>query len=351
MRMVVDGEGILTADGPKLVVAAVRYRPDDVVAVLDTGHAGATTRDVWADARVPPVPVVANLAEALRYEPDTYLVGLTPLESTITAEQRARVLAALHAGLDVVAGLHYLLGDDPEVAEAARRHGRRVRDLRKPADDVKEVGPGGLTHRPGSWTVLAVGSDCAVGKMTTMLELHRSAAGRGLSSRFVATGQTGILVSGDGVPADHLIADFLPTAIHRHVCAATAEHDLVLVEGQAALNHLSYSPVSLGLLHGAAPDALVLCHRARSTHLRHVPTERIPPLADVVTMNETAARWAGGPAARVVGVALHTGNLSPAEADKEIAQVAEETGLPTVDVWRSGADALLDAVLAGRPAS
>lgn len=347
MRMVIDAEGVFDGTGPKLALGVLRYRPDDVVAVIDSKHAGVTARDSTADPRVPPVPVVSDLDAALRYGPDTFLVGLTPMQSTLPAGLHGRILAALEAKLDVVCGLHHQIGDDPQLSAAAELAGRRIWDLRRPPEQDVQVGTGGLTHRPGSRTVLAVGSDCNAGKMTTMVELDREAARRGLSSRFVATGQTGILIAGDGVPADHVVADFLPTLIHQHVCAATAEHDLVLVEGQAALNHPWYSGVSLGLLHGAAPDALVLCHIAGARELGHLPLP-IPPLSQVVAMNEAAATWGGGPAARVVAISLNTRRLSESEAADAVAAATDETGVPAVDVFRSGPAALLDAVLAGR---
>ncbi|BCJ38125.1 hypothetical protein Athai_56280 [Actinocatenispora thailandica] len=345
MRMVIDAEGVFDGTGPKLALGVLRYRSDDVVAVIDSAHSGRTARDRTADPRVPPVPVVDGLDAALRYRPDTFVVGISPMQSTLPAGLRGRILAAFEAKLDVVCGLHHQLGDDPELAAAADRAGRRIWDLRRPPQQDVQVGTGGRTHRPGSRTVLAVGSDCNAGKMTTMVELDREAARRGLSSRFVATGQTGILIAGDGVPADHVVADFLPTLLHQHVCAATDEHDLVFVEGQAALNHPWYSGVSLGLLHGAAPDALVLCHWAGARELGHLPLP-IPPLPEVVAMNEAATRWGGGPAARVVAIALATGHLSESAAADALAEASEETGLPAVDVFRSGPAALLDAVLA-----
>ncbi|BCJ27752.1 DUF1611 domain-containing protein [Actinocatenispora sera] len=345
--MVIDAEGVFDGTGPKLALGALRYRSDDVVAVIDSAHSGRTARDRTGDPRVPAIPVVDDLDAALRYGPDTFVVGISPMQSTLPPGLRDRILAALEAKLDVVCGLHHQLGDDPELSAAADRAGRQIWDLRRPPQQDVRVGTAGSTHRPGSHTVLAVGSDCNAGKMTTMVELDREAARRGLSSRFVATGQTGILVAGDGVPADHVVADFLPTLMHQHVCAATAEHDLVFVEGQAALNHPWYSGVSLGLLHGTAPDALVLCHIAGARDLGHLPLP-IPPLPQVVAMNEAAATWGGGPAARVVAIALNTGHLSESEAADAIAAATGETGLPAVDVFRSGPAPLLDAILAAR---
>jgi uncharacterized NAD-dependent epimerase/dehydratase family protein len=345
--MVIDAEGVFDGTGPKLALGVLRYRSDDVVAVIDSTHTGPSAREITGDPRVPPVPVVPDLDTALRYGPDTYVVGLSPMQSTLPAGLHGRILAALTAKLDVVSGLHHQLTDDPELAGAADLARRRIWDLRRPPEQDVQVGTGGLTHRPGSHTVLAVGSDCNAGKMTTMVELDREAGRRGLSSGFVATGQTGILVAGDGVPADHVVADFLPTLMHQHVCAATVEHDLVFVEGQAALNHPWYSGVSLGLLHGTAPDALVLCHIAGARDLGHLPLP-IPPLSQVVAMNEAAATWGGGPAARVVAISLNTGHLSASAAADAIAAVTDETGLPAVDVFRSGPAPLLDAVLAAR---
>jgi D-glutamate N-acetyltransferase len=350
VRMVIDAEGVFSATGPKLALGVLRYRGDDVVAVIDSRHDGMNTREVTGDTTLEPKPVVADLAAALRYQPDTFVIGLSLMRPIITPDLRSHVLAAIGVGLNVVSGLHYILGQDPEISTAARDGGVTLWDLRCP-DRAVEVGEPGV-HRPGSWTTLAVGSDCSTGKMTTMLEIEREARRRGLSSAFVATGQTGILIAGHGVPADHLISDFLNGAVASVVRAAADRHDWVFVEGQGALNHPAYSPVALGVLHGAAPDSMILCHRALSSALQHQPHHRIPPVPTVIGINEQAASWLGDTrTCRVVGISLNTSHLGELASRYELARVADETGLPAEDVIRFGAGTLLDAIVSASSCS
>jgi len=350
MRIVIGTGKGLSPDGPKLALGVLRYRPDDVVAVIDAMHAGKTTADVTGDGTTEPKPVVADLAAALSYRPDTFLVGPSLRRQAITPRFRAQVMAAIGTGLNVISGLHYILGDDAAISEAARGRGVRIWDLRRAGDDgdVAQYRP----HRAGSWTTVAVGSDCSTGKMTTMLEVEREARERGLSSEFVATGQTGILIAGRGVPADHIISDFLPGAIEAAVLDAASRHDWVFVEGQGALNHPAYSPVTLGIIHGASPDSMILCHRSSSDTLLHEPQCRIPALRELVAINEQAANWLGRAVpSEVVAIALNTSQLPAPMAHAELARVAEETGLPTADPVRFGAGPLLDAVIEARISS
>lgn len=347
MRIVIGTGKGLSPDGPKLALGVLRYRPGDVVAVIDATHAGMTTTAVTGDATTAAKPVVADLAGGLRYRPDTFLVGPSIRGQSITPRIRDQVLAAIGAGLNVISGLHYMLADDPEVSGAAARGGAAIWDLRRP-----DAGAGlarHQVHRPGSWTTLAVGSDCSTGKMTTMLEVEREARQRGLSSGFVATGQTGILIAGRGVPADHVISDFLAGAIEAAVIEAASRSDWVFVEGQGALNHPAYSPVTLGIIHGASPDSMILCHRSSSDTLLHEPRSAIPQMRELIAMNEQAANWLSRRVpSRVVAIALNTSRLPERAAHEELDRVGAQTGLPAADPIRFGAGPLLDAVVAAR---
>ncbi|MDX6259999.1 MAG: hypothetical protein QOH84_1687 [Kribbellaceae bacterium] len=343
MRIVIDAEGIFGDNGPKMAHGALRYRPGDVVAVIDSRYAGTTTDAVLSS---PPgsVPIVADLQQAAAYGPDTYLVGFSLLRPSITDYLREQVLRAIGLGLEIVSGLHYQLTDDAEIAAAAAARGVRIRDLRRPERAPRLAGR--LDHRPGSWTTLAVGSDSSVGKMTTMLELDREAVRRGLSSTFVATGQTGIMIADRGVPADHIVVDFLSGSIEEAVLEAAEEHQFVFVEGQGSLNHPAYSALSLGILHGTCPDAMILCHRAGAATLAHYPHQPLPSLTTLIAMHDQACRWLV-PAieSTVVGISLNTSGLTEQESRHEVLRAAEATGLPVADVVRSGAGTLLDAVV------
>jgi uncharacterized NAD-dependent epimerase/dehydratase family protein len=252
------------------------------------------------------------------------------------------LLAAIEAGMDVEAGLHTALATDPELRAAASARGVQVRDLRETPPDLDV--PLGPQHRVGARVIHSVGSDCAIGKMSVTLELDRAARERGLASVFVATGQTGIAICGWGVAVDHVIGDYVAGAAERLVREGAARGDLLWIEGQGSLLHPAYSGVTLGLLHGSAPDALLLCHKAGSTAIDGYPQTPIPPLPEVVAAYEAAVGWVRP--ARVVAIGLNTAGLDDAAARAAVDEAAGQTGLPTDDVVRFGPDRLLDAVLA-----
>src|SRR5438445_468888 len=191
-----------------------------------------------------------------------------------------------------------------------------------------------------------VGSDCATGKMTAALELDREAQKRGLNSAFVATGQTGIMISGNGLPADRIISDFVAGMVEEMVLDLSNQHDWVFVEGQGALNHPGYSPVTLGLIHGAMPDAMIFSHLAGSKTIEGYAHCPLPPLPQLVQLNEQMVNVIRPERpCKVVGLALMTIHLSEQEARDAIKQAEDETGLPTTDVVRFGAGKLMDALI------
>ena len=319
----------------KTLHGVLRYRRDDVVAVLDSTRAGES---------VAGVPIVSGVDEAMRYEPQVALVGVATQGGRFPPAWRELLRACIGHGLSIENGLHEMLADDAELRPLADRAGLELRDLRRP--------PAGLDCATGAnleldaRIVLTVGSDCAIGKMTVSLELDRAARARGLSSVFVPTGQTGIAIAGWGIAVDAVVADFIAGAAERLVVEGRERGgELLFVEGQGALVHPAYSGVTLGLFHGSAPHALVLCHRAGATEIEGSPGHPIPPLSDLVALHEQVSLPRRR--ARVVALALHTGGLDDAEAAAATAAAVEETGLPTFDPVRHDAEGLLDAVLAG----
>lgn len=349
MQIVVHADGVFSASGPKLAHAALRYRSDEVVAVIDSRHTGKRSRDITGAGSDADVPVVGSVAEALAYAPDTLLVGISLLRSSIPEALRRDVLAALDVGLNVISGLHYALRADPDVAAAAARRGVELVDLRQPTQQHLEVRPS-LRRGGDGWVTLTVGSDASVGKMTTSLALERAAQVRGLTAVVLATGQTGRFVAGRGFPSDHLVSDFVPTVACEEATRAAEEFDWVFVEGQGALNHPMYSNGALGLLHGVDPDVLVLCHRAGATAIAGRPHTRLPSLPELVAMNEHAASWGLSREPRVVAISLDTRSLDLKTARYELDRAAAESGLPVSDPLRFGAQPLLDAVSAARVA-
>jgi uncharacterized NAD-dependent epimerase/dehydratase family protein len=290
------------------------------------------------------VPIVATLKEAIALGATALLVGVAPTGGKLDPGWRTVLLEAIAAGLSVEAGLHTQLSEDPELRRAATRAGVALRDLRAaPADLTVPEGPYG---RPDSVRVVhSVGSDTVIGKKVVTLELDRAARERGEPSVYVPTGQTGVAIAGWGIAVDHVISDYVAGAGERLVREGATRGDLLFVEGQGGLFHPAYSGVTLGLLHGSAPDLLVLVHKAGATALRNYPDLPIPPLPELIAAYERVA--APVRPARVAAVALNTADLSSNdEAQAAIAAAESETGLVADDVVRFGAERLLDAVLA-----
>ncbi|HJX75885.1 MAG TPA: DUF1611 domain-containing protein, partial [Gaiella sp.] len=239
----------------KTMRGVLRYRREDVVAILDSERAGETEQGI---------PVVADVAAALEHEPRVALVGVATQGGRFPVAWRAILAECVRAGLAIENGLHQMLGDDPELRPLADEHGVELRDLRRPPEGLDC--PTGENLEVPARIVLTVGSDCAIGKMTVALELDRAARARGIASVFVPTGQTGIAIAGWGISVDAVVADFLAGATERLVVEGHRRGgDLLWVEGQGSLVHPAYSGVTLGLFHGSAPHALVLCHRAGTT--------------------------------------------------------------------------------------
>ncbi len=320
----------------KTARGVVKYGTDPVVAIVDSTRAGETYREI---------PIVATVDEGLRYAPTTALVGVATQGGRFPPAWRQLLRICITGGLDVENGLHEFLTEDEELVALAARHGVALRDLRKPPPDLSV--PTGENLEVAAHIVLTVGSDCAIGKMTVSLELDRAARGRGLASVFVPTGQTGIAIAGWGIAVDAVVADFIAGAAERLVVEGAARGGrLQWVEGQGSLTHPAYSGVTLGLIHGSAPHAFVLCHRAGSTEVEGYPGHPLPSLGALVELHERISLPARP--ARVVAVALNTRALGDRDARASIAAAASETGLPADDPVRFGADRLLDAVLEDR---
>jgi uncharacterized NAD-dependent epimerase/dehydratase family protein len=250
----------------------------------------------------------------------------------------ADAVAAARAGLNVAAGLHQRLRDQPELVAAAEAAGVRLFDVRDPPADLN-VGTG--LKRPGR-RLLTVGTDCSSGKMVSTLILARAMSARGHAADFRATGQTGILIAGEGIAIDAVVADFIAGAVER-LSPAREDGGWDMIEGQGSLFHPSFAGVSMGLIHGAQPDALVLCHEVGRTHLRGLPHMPVPGLAECLEANLRAARLTA-PDVRVVGVCLNTSALETPAARAACAAVAADLDLPATDPMRFGVEAIVAEV-------
>ena len=318
----------------KTMRGVVDYSPSPTVAILDSERPGEAYKGI---------PIVATVAEALRYEPTTALVGVATQGGRFPPAWRELLKQSIQAGLDLESGLHEFVSEDPELVALAERHGVELRDLRKPPADLSV--PTGENLELDAKTVLTVGSDCAIGKKTVAIELDREARARGLKSRFVPTGQTGVAIAGWGIAVDAVVADFIAGAAERLVVeGARRGGELLIVEGQGSLSHPAYSGVTLGLMHGSAPHAYVLCHVAGATEIEGYPGSPLPPLTELIDLHERMSLPSRP--ARVAAIALNTRDLDDDRARAAVEAVREETGLPADDPVRFGASSVLDAVLA-----
>jgi uncharacterized NAD-dependent epimerase/dehydratase family protein len=320
----------------KTARGVIRYSPHSSVAVVDSERAGTALEGV---------PVVSSVAEGLAYEPTTALVGVATTGGHLPPLWRRLLRSAIEAGLDVESGMHAFLADDPEYAELARARGVELRDLRRPPPDLGVAT--GVNLRHDALVVHTVGSDCAAGKKTVAVELDREARRRGLASVFVPTGQTGILIAGWGIAVDSVVADYLAGAAERLVVEGARRGNLLWVEGQGSLVHPRYSGVTLGLYHGAAPHALVLCHVAGATHIDGMPEHRLPPLGELAQLYERLSLPARQ--AIVAAIALNTAGLDDAGARSAIRDAEGGTGLVADDPVRYGPRRLLEAIFERLP--
>lgn len=335
-RIVILASGRLDAFTAKTAAGVIRYRRDEVIGVIDPDHAGHDLEDLIGVGAG--IPIVGGLADLAAKEPDMLLIGVATPGGKLPEGWRPILRDAIRKGMEIVNGLHTFFGDDAELAALAAQHGACLRDVRRPPE-VATVGMA-RSRQVHSRVVLTVGSDCNVGKKIAAIEIAHALRQRGEDALFLPTGQTGVMITGRGIAIDRVISDFVSGAVEQMVLAH-AEHDWLIVEGQGGLCHPSYSGVTLSLMHGACPAAMVLCHQPTRTCLRHTDLS-IPPLSDLVALHESIM----GPVhpSRVVAAALNCVDQADAQADASIRQYQGELGLPVTDVIRRGADPIVDAL-------
>src|ERR1017187_6465559 len=309
-RIAVLADDEMTPRPAKTLAGILRYRSDRLIAVIDRHNADLDAGDVVGLGHG--IPVLADVTAALDCDPDAIVLATEPTGGSLHPYYREQILIAGMAGLDGT-----------------------------PVFEIK-------VHPSGSRTALAIGTDCGIGKMTTMLEIEREARSRGLAPSFVATGQIGMMISGGGVALDAVMGHFINPVIEGEVCTALQTSDLVLVEGQGAINHPRFSSVTLGLLHGTMPDSLILCHDLRRPTIKLLSDWPLPSVSRAIEMNHQAADWMWPDGrCRVVGLSVITAGVPDVKARAELAALSAETGLPVTDVLRYGPGPLLDAILTG----
>ena len=309
----------------KTATGIADWRPEWCVGQLRLPGCGADTglKDV-------------DVAEAIRLGAKTLVIGVVNSGGFMPDTWTDTICDALAQGLDLASGLHGQLQDFPAINEAALKHGRNLHDVRH---SKQEFTTGKGQERTGK-RLLTVGTDCSCGKKYTALAIEKAMRARGMKADFCATGQTGVLIAERGVAIDAVIADFISGAAEWLSPDNDADH-WDLIEGQGSLFHASYAGVSLGLMHGAQPDLLVLCHEPTRTHMRGLPHYPIPDLADCIALNLANARLTN-PAVRMLGVSVNTSALSETAAADYLAEISAKLSLPCLDVMRGGADGFLD---------
>jgi D-glutamate N-acetyltransferase len=279
-----------------------------------------------------------SIDEALAAGAKTLVIGVANRGGVLSESWMEVLTDALRSGLDIASGLHTLLRNQPRLVEMAKEYGRALHDVRVPVE-----------HYPiasGVWRegkrCLAIGTDCSVGKMYTTLAMERVMLERGMKATFRATGQTGILITGSGVPLDAVIADFMAGSIE-HLTPENDPDHWDIIEGQGSLFHCSFSGVTLALIHGGQPDALVLCHEPTRTHMRGLPDYSLPSLEELRDLGLRMSQMVN-PACEVIGISINTAAMGEDEAQAYLAEVEARMGLPTVDPYRHGAGRLVDAL-------
>lgn len=334
--MLIMADGYLDVFQGKTAMGLLRYHGEHVVAILNREHAGGDLEALLGIGSG--IPIVGSVAEAKAFEPDSFVIGVATSGGGLPPGWRPDVRAALEAGLDVVSGLHERLTDDREMAAAATASGGHIHDLRH-CDESFDIGSGRARHTSAR-RILTIGSDCNVGKMVVTVELAHALRQRGWNAPMVATGQTGIMVCGEGVCVDALVSDFVAGAAEAMVLKH-ADADAVVVEGQGALLHPGFSGVTLGLMHGVLPDLMVLVHQPGRACFRRTDIP-IPPLRELIAMHESIMRPLH--ASKVAAVALNCYGVDDGVAKRLVAETEREVGLPVTDCLRFGADVLADAV-------
>ena len=336
-KIAILAEGSFGVLESKTATVLVRYLPDNVVAVIDSTKAGKDVSEVIEIGKG--IPVVHNLAEAMRFEPTMLAIGIAPPGGELPITWREILCEAIGCGLHIMSGLHHFLSDDAELSALAEKHNVVLWDARKPPDNLPVA-----TCKAAdvdATVILTVGSDCRVGKMLSGIEVTNTARESGLNAEFCPTGQNGIMVWGWGIAIDAVVSDFTAGAAEQIVLEGAQNHDLLIVEGQGSLVHPGYSGVTLSLLHGSMPDALIFCHQpSRKKVARY--TVPLPSLSEMITHYEMLT--APIKPVKVIGLALNCFDLSEKEAHQAIVAAEAETGLPATDVVRFGAEKLVDAI-------
>lgn len=319
--------------GSKTANGLILFRQEEIQVIVDASKAGMTAQDVLGYGGS--IPIVAHVSEALKYDADTLAIGIAPIGGAVNRDWIPEIKLALESGLEVWAGLHEFVGDIEELLPFQHL----IWDVRKSPADL-EIAKGKWGQRK-SKVILTIGSDSNVGKMTTALTLQRQLKEIGLDSIFIGTGQTGMMISGRGVAVDGVISDYINGAVEAEIEKVDGEAPLILVEGQGAVTHMGYSGVTMGLIHGAMPDAFILAHQP--SRLRDDFNHPLPELNEVIHLH--AALMRPFKPTEVLGINLYSKDLSAEECQAACNKIQETTGLPVEDMVKAPNGIVAEKVL------
>lgn len=333
-KIILLTEGLTNPHNGKTARNLIYYKPEEVLCIFDRALAGKTSAELLGVGNVPVVSSFHGFPQA-----DTLLIGVATPGGKIPSAYREIIIEAIGLRMNIINGLHDFLHEDAEILSAAHKAGVRLIDIRR-NDEHDVVNRKGINEN--CLRIHTVGNDCSLGKMIVSLELNRALVSAGYDAKFVATGQTGILIEGDGIPIDAVVADFINGSAEKLVLQ-NQHHKIINIEGQGSLFHPRYSSVTLGLLHGSIPHGLIMCYEMGREYIHGMDNIKIPPLDRVIkTYEETASIMYP---CKVIGIAINSRKYTAAEADDERKRVQDSFGLPACDVIRHGAEDLVQAVL------
>jgi len=338
-RILALAEGRFSPLKSKTANAALIYTPGETVAIIDSTKVGKVAQDVLGYGGS--VPVVASVEEGLKFQPTHLLIGIAPTGGRLPDVWREWIKTAIRNKMHILSGLHTILSDDEEFAKLADEHHVTITDWRKIPLEYEVVSKGNYRTRKAK-TILTVGADCNIGKMTTMLQVYNEFLKRGLKSDFIGTGQTGIMISGKGIAVDAVISDYIAGSIEKCIDASNADgFDYIFVEGQGALTHQGYSGVTFGLMHGTMPDAMIMCVQpTRTLDDYGLP---LPDLNKLIKLHENVIEFFRP--TKVVGIGINSIGLTDEQSKDEAKKIEDLTGLPAIDTFRFGGMKLADALL------
>jgi uncharacterized NAD-dependent epimerase/dehydratase family protein len=334
-KIVILTQGHSLGDSCKTAINMIYYRSEKILGVLDSEQAGKTTSEIFKSKQA--LPFKAKLSDFP--DADALLIGLAPSGGKLPESWRSIIKEALQKNLTIISGLHTFLSDDSEFSALVKAGKGVIFDIRK--NNEKEVADG-QPFKNTNLRIHAVGNDCSLGKMVVTVEIDQYLKKKKIDSKFIATGQTGIMIEGDGCPVDCVVSDFVNGSAER-LCRSFDHHEILMVEGQGSLFHPKYSAVTLGLLHGCRPQGMIFCYEAARKHILHMPGFALPDHANAIRTIEHMASIMEP--SKVIAIAINGKGLTKAEIKEEQKRMEDRFLIPASDVYVDGPEILANEVL------